>query len=230
MSRVLVISDLQIPFHHKDSLRFLKAVERRYKTNKVVCIGDEIDFHAISDYTPDPDGMSPGAELEKALKDLKPFYKAFPNVRVCTSNHTARPFRRAYRFGIPKAFLRDYREFLKAPKGWSWEESFVIDGVRYEHGEGFSGQNGALKAMMARGRSTVIGHLHSWAGVQYSASPERLTFAMNVGCLIDRHAYAFAYGKLSANKPILSCGVVIEGVPHLIPMLLNKRGRWVGKL
>jgi len=47
---VLVISDLQYPFAHKDSLAFLKAVNRKYKCNEVVCIGDEVDMHAISDW------------------------------------------------------------------------------------------------------------------------------------------------------------------------------------
>jgi hypothetical protein len=228
--RVLVIPDLQCPFEHKDALRFLKAVSKKYKTQQVVCIGDEADFHAISDYDHDPDGMSAGDELKKALKHLGQFYKAFPKVRVCTSNHTARPFRKAFRFGLPSAFLRSYSEFLQAPKGWVWSESFVIDGVRFEHGEGYSGQQGALKAAQANGKSTVIGHIHAHAGIQYSATPEQLYFGMNVGCLINRHAYAFAYGKYSVSKPILGCGVLIDGVPHFVPMLLNKKHRWVGKL
>jgi len=77
---VLVISDTQGPFEHKDTLRFLKAVQRKYKCDTVVHVGDEADMHALSDYDHDPDGMSAGDEHRALLKSMAPFYKAFPNV------------------------------------------------------------------------------------------------------------------------------------------------------
>lgn len=230
MSRVLVISDSHAPFSHRDILPFLKAVAAKYKTNEVVHIGDEADFAAISSFDLDPDGYSAGKELEAAIEALKKMYKLFPEVKVCTSNHTARPFKKAFHHGIPKAFLRDYREFLQAPKKWNWKDSWEIDGIKYQHGEGFSGQAGALKAAMANMQSTVIGHIHAFAGIQYNANPHHLIFGMNVGCLIDNTAYAFSYGRLLVNKPIISCGVVLDGLPLLVPMKLNANGRWVGSL
>lgn len=230
MSRVLVIADTQNPFEHGDYLRFLKAVSKKYTTNAVVHVGDEVDAHALGDWDKDPDGMSAGDELKQAVKSLKRFYTAFPEVKVCTSNHTARIFRRAFKAGIPTAYLRDYSEFLEAPKGWRWAGKWEIDGVVYEHGLGYSGAMGAMKAAMDNMKPTVIGHLHSDAGIHYWANSERLLFGMNVGSGIDRNKYAFAYGKMFKKKPILSCGVVIDGVPSLIPMQLNKRGRWTGRL
>jgi len=187
-------------------------------------------MHAISDWSSDPDGMSAGDELLAALRDMKKLYKAFPKVRVCTSNHTARPFRRAFKYGIPRAFLRDYADFLEAPKGWSWHSQIEIDGVKYEHGEGFSGRNGAIKAAEQNMQSTVIGHIHSYAGIQYSANPRFLIYGFNVGCLIDNHAYAFAYNKKFKQKPIIGCGVVIKGTPIFEAMKMDGRGRWTGKL
>lgn len=230
MAIVLVIPDLQYPFAHRDHLDFLKALVKKYRPDQVVNIGDEVDFHAISEWDHDPDGLSAGDELKAGVRELKTLYALFPNVRVCTSNHTARPFRRAKKYGIPAAFIRDYREFLEAPPGWRWADSWEIDGVRYQHGEGFSGQAGALKAALTNMQSTVIGHIHSHAGIQYSANSKYLIFGFNVGCLIDRHAYAFAYGKMHPNKPILGAGLVINGIPLFVPMLLDKKSRWVGKL
>lgn len=227
---VLVIPDYHAPFGHKDTLPFLKAVERKYSPSQIVCLGDEVDFHSISNYEPDPDGLSPGYELERAIECLQPIYKAFPKVKVCTSNHTARPYKKAHKFGLPKAFIKSYAEFLKAPLGWQWAEQWEIEGVIYEHGEGFSGQNGALKAALSNMAPTVIGHLHSWAGIAYSANPKHLIFGFNAGCLIDRDAYAFAYGKTIKQKPIVGCGVVNKGIPVFIPMILDTRGRWIGKL
>lgn len=226
---VLAISDLQIPFEHRDSLEFLRWVKGKYKPTKVVNIGDEVDMHALSDYDHNPDGYSAGHELEKSIETLQDYYKLFPNTLVCTSNHTARPFRRAQKFGIPKAYLRDYKEFLKAPKGWSWADNHEIDGVRYEHGEGQSGPLGALKAALTNMQPTVIGHLHSHAGIMYSANAKHLIYGFNVGCLIDTSAYAFEYGKRLSQKPIIGVGIIDKGLPQYVPMLLDKHARWVGR-
>lgn len=227
---VLVISDTQNPFQHPDTVKFLKAVYRKYKCNAVVHIGDEADHHALGDWDHDPDGLSAGDEHKETVKSLKPFYKAFPRVKICESNHTSRPFRRAFKYGIPKAYLKEYGEFLSAPKGWEWAESWEIDGIRYQHGMGYTGRNGALKAAERNMQSTVIGHLPAHAGIQYVANSKHLIFGMNVGCLIDVKSYAFAYGKHYGTKPIISCGVVLKGVPLLVTMPLNSRGRWTGKL
>lgn len=224
---VLAISDLQAPFQHRDALKFLSWVKAKYKPTKVVCMGDEMDLHAISNYTSDPDGMSAGDEFQKGLDVMHELYKLFPKAMACTSNHTARGFRKAFEAGIPSRFLKGYKELLEAPEGWAWADRWVIDGVAYEHGEGFSGRQGAVNCAEKNGRPTVIGHLHSHAGIQYSANEQTLIYGFNTGCLIDRHAYAFRYGKHMRHKPILGVGIIDKGVPSFIPMLLDKRGRWV---
>lgn len=227
---ILVISDTQFPFQHKDTFSFLKAVAKKYKPTEIVHIGDEVDLSAMSDFDHDPDGYSAGDELKKALVEMRKLYKLFPKAKVCISNHTARPFRKAFKHGIPKAFLRDYHEFMEAPEGWKWADNWVIDGVVYEHGIGHSGVNGALKAALGNMQSTVIGHLHAFAGISYSANPRHLIFGFNVGCLIDKDAYAFAYGKYHKVKPIIGCGIVDKGIPMFVPMQLDSNGRWNGKL
>jgi predicted phosphodiesterase len=100
MKRILVIADTQHPFQHEDYLAFLKAVAKKFETNTVVHVGDEVDHHALSDFDKDPDGMSAGDELKKAIDELKPYYKAFPKMYLCESNHTSRIFRKAYKVGI----------------------------------------------------------------------------------------------------------------------------------
>jgi hypothetical protein len=91
-SIVLAIPDMHHPFCHPDALDFLKAVKRRFQPNVCVCLGDECDFAAFSRFIPDPDGMSPGKELERAIESLIPFYLEFPDMMVCESNHTVRPW------------------------------------------------------------------------------------------------------------------------------------------
>jgi len=228
--RVLVISDTQFPFSHPDTFDFLISVQKEYKTDTVVHIGDEMDFHALSNYDSDPDGYSPGHELERGLKSMHKLYRLFPEVSVCISNHTSRPFRKAYKHGIPKAFLKSYSEFLQAPPLWKWGDFFEIDGVMYEHGEACGGQYAHIKNAIINQKPTVIGHHHSNAGIIYTANREKTIFGLAVGCLLDETRYAFRYGKKFARKPVLGCGVVLEGNPIFVQLHTNKRGGWKGRI
>lgn len=226
---VLLWGDLHAPFHHPDALAFLAWVKKKFKPTKVICMGDELDFHSVSFHQSDPDGYSPGHEMRRAIDTLKPFYKLFPEVMVCHSNHTARPFRKAFASGIPAQAFKSMRDMLEAPKGWEWRDKWQCDGFWAEHGEGVSGQNAGLKAADANMACTAVGHLHSWSGVNYAANAETLYWGLVVPSLIDRKAYAFAYGKHMKRKPIIGCAVVDRGIPHVVPLLLDKTGRWVGR-
>ena len=227
---ILVIPDLHCPFEHKDTWSFLQSVKKKYKPKEFICLGDEVDFHALGNWDHDPDGFSPGHELEKALESMHECYKIFPKMKVCTSNHTIRPLRKAFQAGIPRKFIRDYHEFLEAPEGWQWADHWLIDNIRFEHGEGTSGRNASYILASGNRCSTVHGHIHSFAGVVWSGSPTSLIFGFNVGCLIDNHAYAFAYGRKLKHKPVIGCGLIESGIPRFIPMLLTKSGRWTGNL
>ncbi len=225
---VLVIPDLQCPFEHKDALKFMAWAKKKYKPTKIVNIGDELDFHCLSRYFKDPDGKGAGEELDLAIKHLKKFYTIFPEVMCCTSNHVDRPYQRAFEAGIPKSFLREIKDVVNAPKGWNWKDKWQIDDIAYVHGHCLpGGKHSIQRAAFEYPRSVVFGHVHAHAGIYYKANEEELTFAMNVGCLIDIHAYAFMYGKRFITKPIMGCGLVTKGLPTFIPMILNKSGRWI---
>ncbi len=226
---VLVIPDTHAPFTHRDALKFLAAVNKKYSPTKVVHLGDELDQHALSNYDHDPDGYGPHDEFKRGMAEVKKLYAMFPKVQVCLSNHSARPYRKAAQAGIPSLFLKEYKDFMDAPPGWSWHNKIDIDDIAYIHGEGFSGPLGALKAAQGFMQSTCVGHIHSDASIVYNANSKHLYFGFNVGCLIDRTAYAFSYSTNQVKKPILGCGIVSAGIPVFVPMLI-KNGRWVGKI
>jgi transposase-like protein len=227
-SIVLAIPDMHHPFCHPDALEFLKAVRHQFNPTSFVCLGDECDFAAFSRYIPDPDGMSPGKELEKAIDSLIPFYREFPNMLICESNHTVRPMKKMFEAGLPATFLPTYAKMLNAPDGWRWAQFWEIDGVRYHHGDaGRSGQFAPAAYLKAFKQSHVHGHLHGMASVMY----EGKHFGVNAGCLIDPQAYAFKYAK---NHPIpvnLGCALIFEGEYAIFqPMRTDKHGRWIGRL
>ncbi|MHC4647491.1 MAG: phosphoesterase [Planctomycetota bacterium] len=229
-STVLVIPDLQIPYEHKDALEFIMAVEEMVTPDEIVCIGDEVDQMALSRFDPDPEGDGAGPELRKAVRKMKKWYSAFPEVKVCTSNHTGRIQKKAFHAGIPEAYMRPVNEWMEAPKGWDWKDAHVIDGVKYEHGDAQGGMYAARNLAMRNRQSTVIGHHHSHGAVFYVANNKEMIFGMNAGCLIDVDSIAFKYGRMSAYRPTLGCGIVTEGVPTFVPMLIKANKRWTGEV
>ena len=224
--RILVIPDLQAPFQHPNTLDFLEEVAEAIKATRVVSIGDEVDQHALSSYNHDPDGHSAGKEYELAQRFMQKLYARFPEAVACYSNHSDRIFRKAFTAGIPRAYLRSIKEFMGAPAGWEWKPEHRIHDIIFTHGD--SAKGGQPHRLLAQSNlcSTVIGHHHSSPGVAYLANDKSLIFGMNVGCLIDVKAYAFHYTKYNRYKPVLGCGVVVEGAPSFIPMKINSAGRW----
>jgi hypothetical protein len=210
MSNVLAIGDKHGPFTHRNYLPFCKAVAKEYRCTETVDMGDEADNHGISFHEVDPDGLSPGDEMDKAEESLREWFGAFKNVRVCISNHGSLVYRKGKSSGLPSRVFKSYKELWKAPHGWDWNLRWEIDGVQYIHGMGFSGVNGAITAAKKHRQSTVIGHIHSHGGVLWSASHRDLIFGLNAGCGIDIKAYAFAYGKDFPERPTLGCGVVYD--------------------
>lgn len=230
MVNALAISDIHIPFEHPDALAFVVAVDKIWfpgQQRTVVFMGDEVDSHSISRHMPDPNGQSPADELEAAKRKLRDWYQAFPVARICVSNHTIRPWKRAYEAGLPKEFMRSVREVYEAPETWLWADRWQLGNVVFEHGENVSGPMGALNAAKQNQAPTVVGHLHSFGGVVHADSFQHKIWGLNTGCLVDVDAYAFNYAKTFRNKPTLGCGVIKNGNPYFVPMILRE-GRWAG--
>lgn len=227
MTKILVISDTQAPAQHPNTIEFLKHEAKLFKPDRIVHIGDELDLHNLSKYTHDPDLPGPKDELEQGLAFMEQLYDLFPDVQVCISNHGARPYLRAKEAGLPTNFLRSYKDWMRAPKGWSWHHQILIDNIAFIHGEGLSGDGARLKACTLMQKSCVFGHLHSHAGVSYFSNKEQLIFGFNVGCLIDLHSPYFAYGKAHMYRPIIGIGLIDNGIPTFKPMMLDKYGLWV---
>lgn len=219
MARVLHIGDLHLPFTHPKYLAFCKKQYKKYKCDTVVFAGDIVDHHALSYHESDPDGYSAGDELRRTLKMIKPWYKAFPFAKITSGNHDDIPLRKAHTFGIPRSMVRELSEVYETPT-WEYGLEFVIDDVLYIHGKG-CGKNAALDTAMKERMSIAQGHSHSWAGVQFTTSTKDRLFGLNSGCGIDIREYAFAYAKKFSVRPVLGCGVVLDGVqPIFIPMEL----------
>lgn len=221
MSRVLAYSDPHNPAAHPGAVAFLSDLRDKYDCDRIVCCGDMVDHQAISFHAANPDCPGPADEDELTLYTLKPWKKAFPEQYVTIGNHDERVLRLAASVNITKRHLRDFADVWETP-GWKWVEDVTIDGVYYFHGTGRSGMHPAWNAMKDYLMSVCMGHCHSASGVKWSANPDRRTFGMDLGCLIDVDAYQFAYGKHARSRPMLSAAVVIDGVPQHFIMPCGK--------
>lgn len=227
---ILVISDMHHPYAHPDCVRFLKACKAKFKPDTVVCIGDEVDFHALSFHDSNPDLASAGDELKQAIVELKPLYKLFPKVTVIESNHGSMVLRKALHGGIPTKAIRSYNEVLDAPKGWRWVDALILrtelGPIYFCHGK--SATPGRLASQY--GMSTIQGHYHERAQVHYISTPERLMFDLHTGCLANDKSLALQYNKINPKRPIVSIAAVVNGIPQIVPMFLNSKHRWTGLL
>lgn len=214
MARVLVIGDTHCPAMLKGYVAFLKSVQESWATDKTVHIGDVVDFAAISFHEKNPSLPGVRDEMKVARVQVRKLHRAFPDAIVMTGNHDDLPRRQAAAAGIPEDIIRDPASIWDTP-GWDWKDRFAtveIDGVNYAHGDrGKGGQHAALKNAKEAFAPWVQGHYHSQAGVTWFANGNALVFGMAVGCGIDRDAAAMHYGIKFSAKPIIGCGVVIDG-------------------
>ena len=51
MKRIVIVSDLQVPFHDRVAVKNVAQFIRSFKPDEVVTIGDEIDFNTISKWS-----------------------------------------------------------------------------------------------------------------------------------------------------------------------------------
>jgi len=143
------------------------------------------------------------------------------------SNHSSLIYRRALKHGMPRAYLRNYNDFLEVGKGWKWVDDInfrLSDGseVFATHGMAADG----IKLAMQYGKNVIQGHFHSKFNIQYFSNPDRLVWSMQCGCLTKQSSLAFEYARNFKMRFIIGTGAIIDGQPKLFPMRLNRDGRW----
>lgn len=229
-SRVLIIPDLHFPYCHPDSLDFLHKLKVKLNPTRVICLGDELDYHALSFHDHDPDLDSSGKELVLSLGYIDTLHELFPKMDLLDSNHGSMAYRKQKHHGMPRHLLKSYNEVLCVPKeDWEWHNQLVItlpngEDVLIGH---FFGSD-VLKASVALGMSIIQGHAHSQFELRYWQNHKGLHFAITSACLIDDKSLAFAYNKLQIKRPIMGATFIEDSHPYLIPMLVDKNNRWTG--
>lgn len=232
VKRLLIVSDLHLPFQKPEAFDFLEKVKKEVKPDCVISIGDIVDFASVQVTRPsDPNLESPYFEVERTKKEIRKLEKLFPKMQICFGNHDLRLMRRAELVGIPRSLLKDLNCILEVKARWTWHDKIVVklpnqQPLYLTH----NFKRNALASSKELGCSFIQGHYHTSLSCEYWSSPTSLNFAMNVGCLINPKSEAFRYQKNFIKRPILGCGAVIDSSPHLYSMVVDNNGKWTGQI
>jgi len=229
-SRILLISDMHIPYHHPDLLEFLSHLKDKYKPTRVICLGDEMDKAALSYHESDPDLPSAGDELKRSLPVIAELFRMFPKMDIVESNHGSLVWRKAKTHGIPRHYIKSYNDVLGVDNGWKWSFDLTIElpnGQKcyIHHGK----TSDVMQLSQQMGMCAVQGHYHETFKVNYWGNPTGLYWGLQAGCLIDDSSYAFSYNNVNIKRPVIGTAVIVDGQPILEPMLLSKGGRWINR-
>ena len=225
--RVLIIGDTHCPVMLDGYVEFLQETYDKYDCTRVVHIGDVVDWAAISYHKTPLTPTTPEDEYHAAKEQLSLLVDAFPVAQVTLGNHGDLPWRRASDVGIFPELIKDPATMWDTPE-WEWLPRYVdleIDGVMYRHGDkALGGMHAAYKNAKSEFRSVVQGHMHAQLGVWYHANANKMVFGLQTGCGVDASSAAMSYGIVYSAKPIIGCGVVLEGQEaHAVPMRRGNR-------
>jgi predicted phosphodiesterase len=168
LKKIVVISDLQVPYHDERAVRNVASFIKRFKPDQVITIGDEIDLPQISRWTEGTPGwfeQTLGSDRDATVEILWDLQVT----DMIRSNHTDRLYNVIMK-KIP-AFLAlpelKFEKFMKLDElGIKFHRKpleFAPDWIAIHGDEGSVKPTPGLTALDAarkHGKSVVCGHTH----------------------------------------------------------------------
>ena len=238
IKRYLVISDLQVPFHHEAAVKNVIKLARREKFDSVLVVGDEIDFQSISKWseqTPLAYSEDLHADRELCKQILWDLGEYSPEMHVIRSNHTDRLYNTLLKVpGLINLPELQYPAFMGfAEMGITYHKTayeFYPGWVLCHGDEGSMSQHAGVTSLnLAKkfGKSVLAGHSHRLGMSAYSEGingHSRTLYGVEVGNLMDRKKASYIrYGSANWQNGF----AILEAVgktltPTLVPV--NKDG------
>lgn len=119
---ILCISDMHLPYHHKDAMDFLRALDNYYNFDEILNVGDLYDHHRGSYHESEPDAYGEEEEYRLAMKAAHELQDIFPNMVITEGNHDAIPQRKLRTVGLPTSVLSDYNQMYGTESTWEWKK------------------------------------------------------------------------------------------------------------
>jgi hypothetical protein len=194
----VIVSDLQIPYHHRRAVASVCNMlsDRRRDITEVFQIGDFYEFEAVSRWvkgTAREDGRTLQRELKVAEELLTMFADAYPNVKTrIKGNHDDRldKYLSVSARGLDGLDVLEYDTFTQAERfGWKTvaQPYRLAPSTNAVHGLCVRSKSGytAHSHLDKMGGNVIHGHTHR-AGLIFRTLGNETRWGMEAGSLCDR--------------------------------------------
>jgi predicted phosphodiesterase len=198
--RLLVLSDIHIPFHNIDAISAAIKYAKRAKVDGILLNGDTLDFHGLSRYIRDPRKRKFAKELQAFKEFIDVLQKLFPDAKLFfkIGNHEERYLHFLWTKageldGVPEF---DLESIIKARAN---EITIIGDkriikanGLNIIHGHefttGFFSPVNVARGLYLRGKTSAMqGHSHQSSEHTEPDMNSKITTTWSVGCLCELH-------------------------------------------
>jgi predicted phosphodiesterase len=221
-NRILLISDLHIPYHDNAAIASAFDYGIKNKANTVFINGDLLDFHHLSKFLKDPRKRSTRHEFDTAKAFLRSLRAAFPHAHIywLKGNHCMR-YEHWLMSKVHEVFDDEYYH-LEARLQLHEEKVTIIDDktlvkagdLAITHGHHimrgfFSPVNSARGAWLKSKQSVIISHVHRVSSHSENNLDGVNFVTWSTGCLcelrpdysplISNYQHGFAFIEVDAN-------------------------------
>ena len=238
MKRIVIVSDLQVPFHDRVAVKNLASFITKFKPHEVVTIGDEIDFNTISKWsegTPEAYEQTLGDDREEAIQVLYDLQVT----QMIRSNHTDRLYTQIMRkipsfLSLPELRFEKFMRLDELGITFHKKPYNIAPGWIAVHGDHtpIKSQGGlsALEAARRHGKSVISGHTHRAGRSSFSEASGgrigRVLHGVEVGNLMDFSKASYTKG--SANWQQCFGIMYVEGKNVQVDLIyIEKDGTFV---
>jgi predicted phosphodiesterase len=195
-NKILIISDLHVPYHDEKALKAAIKYGKEKKANTIYINGDLIDFYHLSRFEKDPRVRNVAHEIKLAKQVLKYIRSEFPRALIVyyMGNHD-------HRFN--KYMLNKAPELLDIPEfdlyhmlGLQELNIILVDNNRgakagklnIRHGHEFYGSGGVFpgrKYYLAAKDNILVSHVHKTTNYITPDITKQVHGGFSIGCLSD---------------------------------------------
>ena len=204
--RILVISDLQVPYHHEKSVQNLIKFVRKEKFDQVLCVGDELDMQSQSKWakgTP----LEYEGQLDADRETCRDILWELGTTDITRSNHTDRLYNiimaKVPAFGaLPELRFEKFMKFDELGITFHKNPMPIAPNWIAVHGDHTpikpQGGLSALEAARRHGKNVISGHTHRAGRSAFSEASGgrigRVLHGVEVGNLMDFKQAAYTKG------------------------------------
>ncbi len=194
---MLVIPDLQVPYHDRRSLNAVHQMMKDHRWDEIVCLGDFMDFDCISSHNKNNlravEGKRMDADYEEGQEILALWRKLCPEAKITIieGNHEYRVNRyidanpaMEGMIEVPVGLnFKKYR--INWVPYWSTGQTYDIGKATFVHGRA-TNDGHAKKMAYMYGRNVFYGHTHDIQTFSVQTAGNDNTYVgQSLGCLCD---------------------------------------------